>query len=402
MTAKIELKTASGGKVILDPQDTAVDRTLVLPATTANLLAGSGFTLSASAPANTFVTDASGNVGIGVTPSAWGRVALQRGSSAFFEYGTNNTILSSNYYFDGTTNRYLNNGYATYYQQFNGTHTWNLAPSGTAGNAISFTQAMTLDASGNLLVGTTSALLSATGRGNITLNGSSDSILSFGAANVLSAYIYSSAANLELDAQGSRHIQFNTNGAERARIDSSGNLLVGRTTNAGGNWSHNIQSTGGSGAWPLGIISTDRGLIVRQTANTSGFMAYFEVNNGTTIGSISNTTTAVAYNTSSDYRLKEQIAPMTGALAKNELLNPVTYKWKSDGSDGQGFIAHELQAVFPDAVTGEKDAVDDEGNPVYQGVDTSFLVGHLVACVKELTAELNNVKAELAAMKGSA
>jgi len=86
-------------------------------------------------------------------------------------------------------------------------------------------------------------------------------------------------------------------------------------------------------------------------------------------------------------------------IAKNELLNPVTYKWKVDGSDGQGFIAHELQAVFPDAVTGTKDAVDDEGNPQYQGVDTSFLVGHLVACVKELKAELDSVKAELETLK---
>jgi len=106
----------------------------------------------------------------------------------------------------------------------------------------------------------------------------------------------------------------------------------------------------------------------------------------------------VVYSTS-DYRLKEQVAPMTGALAKNELRNPVTYKWKANGEDGQGFIAHELQAIFPDAVTGTKDAGDHEGNPQYQGVDTSFLVGHLVACVKELKAELDSVKAELETLK---
>jgi hypothetical protein len=91
----------------------------------------------------------------------------------------------------------------------------------------------------------------------------------------------------------------------------------------------------------------------------------------------------VQYNTTSDYRLKENVAPMTGALARIASLKPVTYTWKIDGSDGQGFIAHELQAVIPDCVTGEKDAVDDEGNPRYQGVDASFLVATLVAAIKE-------------------
>ena len=83
---------------------------------------------------------------------------------------------------------------------------------------------------------------------------------------------------------------------------------------------------------------------------------------------------------------------MTGALAKVAQLKPVTYKWKADGSDGQGFIAHELQAVVPDCVTGEKDAVDENGNPKYQGVDTSFLVATLTAAIQELKAEFDAYK----------
>jgi hypothetical protein len=79
---------------------------------------------------------------------------------------------------------------------------------------------------------------------------------------------------------------------------------------------------------------------------------------------------------------------MTGALTKVAQLKPVTYTWKADGSDGQGFIAHELQAVVPDCVTGTKDAVDKDGKPQHQGVDTSFLVATLVAAIQELTARL--------------
>lgn len=110
--------------------------------------------------------------------------------------------------------------------------------------------------------------------------------------------------------------------------------------------------------------------------------------NGTQIGSITTTSTTTAYNTSSDYRLKEDIQPMTNALAKVQALNPVTYKWKSNGSDGEGFIAHELQAVIPDCVTGEKDAVDENGDPVYQGIDVSFLIATLTSAIKELQEKL--------------
>jgi squalene cyclase len=93
---------------------------------------------------------------------------------------------------------------------------------------------------------------------------------------------------------------------------------------------------------------------------------------------------------------------MTGALAKVAALKPVTYKWNIDDSESQGFIAHELQEVVPDCVTGEKDAVDAEGNPQYQGIDTSFLVATLTAAIQELNAKVDAQAAEIAALKGQA
>jgi hypothetical protein len=76
----------------------------------------------------------------------------------------------------------------------------------------------------------------------------------------------------------------------------------------------------------------------------------------------------------------------TVAIRASSNVFSITDKWKVDGSDGQGFIAHELQEVIPDCVTGEKDAVDADGNPVYQGIDTSFLTATLTSAIQELKA----------------
>ena len=120
---------------------------------------------------------------------------------------------------------------------------------------------------------------------------------------------------------------------------------------------------------------------------------------GADVGSISVTASATAYNTSSDYRLKDTVATMTGALNKVSALKPVTWKWKSTGEDGEGFIAHELAEVCPQAVHGTKDEVDADGNPVYQGVDTSFLVATLTAAIQELKTIVDAQAAEIAELK---
>lgn len=181
---------------------------------------------------------------------------------------------------------------------------------------------------------------------------------------------------------------FQVGGSERARIDTSGNLLVGTASLPTG-------STTSVALAPVGFgipIVSSRGL----TAAAEHIRFY---NPNGLVGSIQTSGTATSYVTSSDYRLKENIAPMTGALSVIQQLKPCTYNWKVDGSDGQGFIAHELAEVVPDCVTGEKDAVDTDGNPVYQGIDTSFLVATLTAAIQELKAELDEVKAQL---KGAA
>lgn len=183
-------------------------------------------------------------------------------------------------------------------------------------------------------------------------------------------------------------IAFAEGGVEAMRIDSSGSLLVG-TTGRRIDEKMVVAFNGGSGS---GLNLDDA--LASGTATAQRFYR-----NGAEVGSISTTASATAYNTTSDYRLKENVQPMQDALDKIAQLNPVTYTWKVDGSAGQGFIAHELQAVIPDCVTGEKDAVNAEGNPQYQGIDTSFLVATLVKSVQEQQALITAIEARLTALE---
>lgn len=107
----------------------------------------------------------------------------------------------------------------------------------------------------------------------------------------------------------------------------------------------------------------------------------------------------MTYGGTSDYRLKEGVQPMVGALEKVAALKPCTYTWKESGVAGQGFIAHELQAVVPDAVVGEKDAVNEDGSIKAQQIDTSFLVATLTAAIKEQQALIVSMREELDTLK---
>jgi hypothetical protein len=137
--------------------------------------------------------------------------------------------------------------------------------------------------------------------------------------------------------------------------------------------------------------------ITCQVASTGSLMAgfYYGTSSPSLIGTISTDGSSVSYNTTSDYRLKENVNPISGALDKVKLLRPVTYTWKNAGTPGEGFIAHELQAVVPSAVHGEKDAVDTEGNPIYQGIDQSKLVATLTAALQEAIARIEVLEAKV-------
>jgi hypothetical protein len=184
--------------------------------------------------------------------------------------------------------------------------------------------------------------------------------------------------------------RWNVNGTESMRIDSSGRWLL-KTSSVlnGGTARGSILFDG----------SIEQGLFIASSAGATPQCMGFNYNTTTNVGSINITSSATSYSTSSDYRLKENIVAMSDALATVAQLKPVKFKWKSDGSDGQGFIAHELQQVVPDCVVGTKDAVDKDGNPKHQSVDTSFLVATLTAAIQEQQALIASLTDRIAALE---
>jgi len=343
------------------------------------------------------------NLGVGVTPSGWsaGYVGFQVKNASLASYTSGAfTWVGSNWY-NNSGNKYIGTGFATLYEQTDGKHAWLTAASGTAGNAITFTQAMTLDASGNLGIGTTSPR-SVSGYTSLGLNNTTGVLIDNFVGGTRTSGIATTASSMTVGTITSIPLTFLTADTERARIDTSGNLLVGSTTASAVASSKIYVKTSNQ----YGIISeqaaTGQWCYSSNALTNGGTFYHFNfLENGTQRGSITSNGTATTYGTSSDYRLKENIAPMTGALSTVAQLNPVTYKWKSNGSDGQGFIAHELQAIVPDAVVGEKDAVNEDGSIKPQGIDTSFLVATLTAAIQEQQALITTLTARITALESA-
>tara|TARA_R100000005_G_scaffold22720_1_gene9789 strand:+ start:2287 stop:3594 length:1308 start_codon:yes stop_codon:yes gene_type:complete len=135
--------------------------------------------------------------------------------------------------------------------------------------------------------------------------------------------------------------------------------------------------------------------IDRNHANASTAIRFNQtVSGSSTVGSITVSNSATAFNTSSDYRLKENIVDMTGAVDRVKQLKPKRFNFTNDTEKTvDGFLAHEAQAVVPEAVTGSKDQVDEDSNPIYQGIDQAKLVPVLVGAIKELTARIEALEA---------
>ena len=177
----------------------------------------------------------------------------------------------------------------------------------------------------------------------------------------------------------SNEVAISTAGVERSRYLSNGTILFGTTDD-----SFFAGSVTGIGLYGSnGFLAASRsgavsGLFNRYTSD--GDVVQFR-RSGSAVGSVSVTTLVTTYNTTSDYRLKTVIGPVVDSGQRIDALQPIEHIWNSNGSRTRGFLAHQFQEVYASSVTGKKDAVDDDGNPVYQSMQasTSEVIADLVA-----------------------
>ena len=311
---------------------------------------------SGSTPTTAVTIDTAQNVGVGVTPSAWSlghAIETTYAGHGIWGNAQNEQILMCNAYYNSGWKYAANSQYATQYSQRDGAHIFYNAPQGggsAIGTAITWTQAMTLTNSGNLLVGTTSNGIASSCRSTFYSDGSS--------SMACSTFVNQSGA-------------------------SSGTPV---------SYYYHGAASGGTTA--------------TQIAFTNG--------SAITVGTITSNGTATAFNTSSDRRLKTNIVDLTNSGTIIDSLKPRSFTWISDNSADAGFIADEFQQVLPKAVTGQPNANKEEeyevtpavkdsmGNittpavmgtrtvPVYQMIDASQpeLIAYLVAEVQSLRARL--------------
>jgi hypothetical protein len=329
---------------------------------------------------------AAGNLGLGVTPSAWGSPL----GSAFLEakngmhFGSIGTAVSIGYigvnsFYNGTNWIYKNSTYSNRYELNSGNtgaHAWFLSTSAqVAGTDPVFSQAMTLTAGGQLLVGTTTSALGVSGRGVIEVNGTSSAVAALKVNNTLSAEFFSDGTDLYIlnDVNGAMRLytnsiergRFSSDGtfrvkgagtagstdafqvagtapADAARIDSSGNLLVGKTTASDTNIGFQTSTAGRVAC----AISADSSYVLYSTAAS----AYrFFVSEAGQINATSTSITGI-----SDVSLKENIRDLETGLSEVMALKPRRFNWKKEVGIAEvnvaGFVAQEVEQVLPELV----------------------------------------------------
>ncbi len=348
------------------------------------------------------------NVGIGVAPStnsANTSIEINKAGNGLSVFSNTDFRISRNVYDDGA--KYARSGEtALTYILGNGTFAWYNAPAGTAGNAITFTQAMTLNASAQLSINTTAlatgcnlnvlgGINSTNGGLNVAGNGGFyNGANKFGVDNSAGATrMYSSGANSSTRGSYEFHITDSVGTLDNTAmvLDASGNLLVGTTgtlissasrirVTTGSGPTLDVQQTGGAGTSCGAFWNT-------ATSGDNIFHLFYTEAGGTFRGSITYNRAGglVAYNTTSDYRAKDISGSITDSGALIDSTPVYMGKMKGATQERPMFIAHETPEY---AHTGEKDAVDADGNPVYQQMDASALIPLMWAEIQSLRKRL--------------
>ena len=184
-------------------------------------------------------------------------------------------------------------------------------------------------------------------------------------------------------------LKFITNSGERFKIDGNGHFGFGP---------HGIDPSGNGGITirQTVVSGNNKGAVISNNTIDSGQGFQEFRSSGTQIGSIGKSgTTSTTYNTSSDYRLKENESSITDGITRLKILKPYRFNWKADASTRvDGFFAHEVTPAVPEAITGTKDEVDENNKPIYQQIDQSKLVPLLVAALQEAIGRIEALEAK--------
>jgi len=354
-----------------------------------------------------------GNAGLGVIPSSWStnRRALQIGGATVAALGLTAQYSEVTY---NTISTVAGPVYATSYPaaivDFNnasaGGFAWRIStdPTPVAGNAVSLTQAMTLTSAGDLKLGATSPKARLVVAGVDTLyyntatfaNGTDPQYLDIICGRALTDGSVGGVASslvmtLRSSGASSGILAFATGNAERVRILTNGDFCVGTANNSFSTGTGIFVRNAETAATYIGIN--------HNTSSSSGndYLAFGY--NGGQIGGIAQVGspgTGVAFNTTSDYRLKDAVGPIPDVIERFKKLIPRQYTWKESGTLDEGFFAHELAEVCANAVTGEKDAIDDEGKIKPQAIDYGRITPFLSAVIGNLLERIEQLEARLA------
>ena len=374
--------------------------TIVNLTTTGNTTLGDATTDTLTVGVTGIVKDASGNVGIGTASPSY-KLDVQNGTARIY-----NSTYPSLRIHNSATGTASNDGLL-------------LEMGGLDANIVNYevgnmifktadTERMRIDSSGNVGIGTSSPVYKVDIQGNT--NGqfwASIKNTNAGASAIGGWYFgndtysdvggvfsgstggggFGGANSMNIGTWRSAPLTFFANNAEKARITTN-NFLVNTTTT--------FDVTAGAFTQLSGQCA------VYATGSPNTLMSFYNSSQSARVGFIGSNGNTTSYNSGSDYRLKENITNVSNAISKIEALRPVTFNWKVSPQVGKvtGFIAHELAEIYPEAVTGEKDAMCDDGvTPNYQMVDQSKLVPLLTAAIQEQQALITALTERIEALE---
>ena len=357
--------------------------------------------------------DSSGNFGLGVTPSAWGssyKVFEQGSLGGIFANGATPIFsLGANCYNTGSGWLYKTSTQASLYQTYSGQHLWLTAASGTAGNAITFTQAMTLDASGNLGIGNTPVTrLDVTGIATVRNNSAAFNTtpntnygLNFQASSSGECFITSYSNG------GSTSVCFATNNGgaaavEGARLTTDSNFLVGGTSQT---WDERFLARRTTNAVVGGFYSTAStytSAVIRAQTEAAAGTGWYLFEGRAAAGAFQYGIRGNGTVATSDARRKKNIEPARSYLQDICSIPVVKYNWKTDSDDTPkelGWLAQDVEKVFPNMVVTHHDGPNDDQEVLL--LKKEVFVPMLMKCIQEQQTMIDELKAKVAALEGA-